>query len=97
MFKAVFDESQQLTASIEDLDEKFYAVFDEVETFTAEFSSTISCHENIYEGETVVIPKAFQDQTLDTSDKVVLDDITVLEIPYTEVSNLSNGLTVIIG
>lgn len=108
MFNAVFGNEQQLVATMDELDEKFhatmgeldekfYALFEENETFNAEFTETIGCHETIYDGSTVVIPKAFQQQSLDTSDKIVLDDITVLEIPYTEVSNLSDGLTVIIG
>lgn len=97
MFNAVFGNSQQLTATMDELDEKFYAVFGDAETFTAEFTETIGCHENIYDGATVVIPKAFETQTLETADKVVLDNISVLEIPYTEVSNVSDGLTVIIG
>lgn len=50
-----------------------------------------------YEGETVVIPKAFEAQVLETANKTVYDDITVLEIPYTEVSNVSGGFTVSIG
>lgn len=48
----------------------------------------------IYDGETVITPKASEEQILDTARKTVLDDIIVLEIPYTEVSNLSGGLTV---
>lgn len=50
-----------------------------------------------YTGETVVIPKAFENQTLETAFKTVYQDITVTEIPYNEVSNLSGGLTVSIG
>ena len=52
---------------------------------------------DIYDGETVVIPAAFRQQVLNTQNKLVLDDITVMEIPYTEVSNLSGGTTVSIG
>ena len=97
MFNAVFGDSQQLIATMDELEENFYAVFGDEETFTAEFTETIGCHEVTYGGATIVIPKAFEIQTLETADKVVLDDIKVLEIPYTEVSNLSDGLTVIIG
>ena len=47
-----------------------------------------------YDGETIIIPKAFEDIILPTAHKVVRDNIIVKEIPYTEVSNLSGGTTV---
>lgn len=50
-----------------------------------------------YTGETEVIPKAFEETTLETANKSVYQDIRVLEIPYTETSNLSGGYTVSIG
>lgn len=50
-----------------------------------------------YEGPTIVVPKAFLSTVLDTSNKAVYSDITVLEIPYTETSNPSGGTTVSIG
>ena len=50
----------------------------------------------VYTGETVVTPRAYE-QVLDTEDTIVLEDITVLEIPYTEVSNIYGGTTVSIG
>lgn len=50
-----------------------------------------------YTGDTVVIPRAFEDQTLNTAMKTVYQDITVTEIPYNEVTNPSGGLTVSIG
>ena len=49
----------------------------------------------IYDGETVVTPKTVQ-QTLETANTSVLEDINVLEIPYFETSN-PKGVTVIIG
>ena len=49
-----------------------------------------------YEGEYVVTPKV-NEQTLPTKQKVMLDDMTVLAIPYAEVTNNSNGKTVTIG
>ena len=49
----------------------------------------------IYQGETEVEPKTVQ-QILDTRNTSVLSDITVLEIPYFEVSNI-HGTTAIIG
>lgn len=50
-----------------------------------------------YTGETIVTPKAFQSTTLQTAYKSVYENITVLEIPYNEVSNPSGGTTVSIG
>lgn len=49
-----------------------------------------------YEGEYVITPKV-NEQTLPTKQKVMLDDMTVLAIPYAEVTNVSNGKTVTIG
>ena len=48
-----------------------------------------------YDGEYVVIPKTIE-QTLETKNKHMTDDVTVREIPYYAVSNLT-GLTVYIG
>lgn len=48
-----------------------------------------------YNGDYVVIPKATE-QLLSTAGKVMVDDVTVKEIPYTEVSNPAGGVTVII-
>ena len=39
-----------------------------------------------YEGSYIVTPQAYS-QTLDTDGKYMQDDVTVLEIPYAEVSN----------
>lgn len=50
-----------------------------------------------YTGITTVIPKAFESTVLQTANKSVFDNIEVLEIPYTEISNLSGGTTVSIG
>ena len=51
---------------------------------------------HIYEGEYEVTPK-FAEQSLPTKEKLLEKDVKVKEIPYTEVSNNSGGLTVIIG
>lgn len=50
-----------------------------------------------YTGDTVVIPKADDEQVLPTLNKTVLSNITVLTIPYTETSNPFGGYTVSIG
>ena len=49
-----------------------------------------------YEGEYIVIPSSAS-QTLDTGHKLLINDVTVTAIPYTEVSNTSGGYTVSIG
>lgn len=49
-----------------------------------------------YLGPYRVTPKAKGEQVLKTKDRVMKEDITVLEIPYYEVSNGSNGTTVFI-
>ena len=50
-----------------------------------------------YDGETIVKPIPWDPQVLDTKNKLMPDDVTVLAIPYFETSNLSDGLTVYIG
>lgn len=49
-----------------------------------------------YGGQYEVTPKAHQQQVLSTKNKVMKQDVVVLKIPYTEVSNTANGKTVII-
>lgn len=51
---------------------------------------------DVYTGEYVVTPKAFEEQTLLTEHKLMADNVTVLEIPYYETSN-EKGTTVYIG
>jgi hypothetical protein len=49
-------------------------------------------HEN-YTGTYVVTPKAFDDQTLDTSGKIMTDDLTINKVPFYETSNTAGGKT----
>ena len=49
-----------------------------------------------YEGEYVVTPKVTE-QSLPTKEKVLIEDITIKEIPFYNVSNASGGNTVYIG
>lgn len=51
----------------------------------------------IYDGPYTVVPKAFEEQVLDTDNKQALYDVTVTEIPYQEVGNSSSGKTASIG
>lgn len=48
-----------------------------------------------YEGDYIVTPLAYQETILDTDDKLMRDDVKVLEIPYDETSN-PYGTTVVI-
>ena len=51
---------------------------------------------DVYDGEYIVTPIPYNSQTLETKDKVMADDVTVLAIPYYETSNVS-GITIYIG
>ncbi len=49
-----------------------------------------------YQGKYEVIPTV-EEQILQTKEKVLADDIKILEIPYYDVSNTAGGSTVYIG
>lgn len=66
-------------------------------TFNGQFGQFMPVETTIpYTGEYIVVPKVYE-QTLETAHKVMADDVKVLEIPYHEVSNPFNGITVTIG
>jgi hypothetical protein len=50
----------------------------------------------VYSGSYTVTPKTTA-QSMETSDKIMTDNVTIKEIPYSEVSNPQSGKTVIIG
>lgn len=50
-----------------------------------------------YTGDYIVTPRADEQQELETARKYMNADVVVLEIPYSEVSNLSGGITAKIG
>lgn len=54
------------------------------------------CSHEYYRGSYLVIPK-FEDQVLDTDEKLMKDNLTVKEIPVARVPNTSGGYTVTIG
>ena len=86
-FKATFLESIQLTAR-----------FNSTDGFSADFGEVYRTGDyDIYDGEYVVTPKAWEEVILETQGYLMRDDVTVLEIPYFETSNLSGGKTAIIG
>ena len=49
--------------------------------------ATVKVTPEIYTGEYIVTPQTYE-QYLNTDNKLMTDDVTVLEIPYSEVSNL---------
>ena len=50
-----------------------------------------------YEGEYIITPRPYREQVLDTKNKSLVQDVTVLEIPYSEVTNPEGGVTANIG
>ena len=63
---------------------------------TTTFNVTNGRDAPIYQGP-YTVTSAVYDQSLSTNMTYLNDDITVLQIPYYEVSNLSGGLTATIG
>lgn len=57
----------------------------------------ISVEGKRYEGEYDVTPSTYNDKVLATQNLVMTKDVTVRKIPQFEVSNTSNGKTLIIG
>ena len=57
----------------------------------------ISVEGKKYEGEYDVTPSTYNDRVLATRNLVMTKDVTVRKIPQFEVSNTSNGKTLIIG
>lgn len=57
----------------------------------------ISVEGKKYEGEYNITPSTYNDQVLATRNLVMTKDVTVRKIPQFEVSNTSDGKTLIIG
>lgn len=51
----------------------------------------------LYDGLYIVTPRAADETTLETSGKLMVDDVTVKQIPYYEMDNTSGGTTIYIG
>lgn len=49
-----------------------------------------------YTGEYTVVPKAYNDQVLETQGLNMQNDVTVTKVPYYEVSNPRGGVTIYI-
>ena len=50
-----------------------------------------------YDGEYIITPQPWDEIVLETENKILTDNVVVLEIPYFETANLSGGNTVYIG
>lgn len=92
---------QRLDAKFDEIEKVLPVEFDEnIQCFEALFSEVQHVTEyvggEIYEGNYTVIPKA-EDQSLPTRKKVMVQNLTVAEIPFFDVSNTSGGTTIYIG
>lgn len=89
-FKLNFRESNQF----------FKLIFDETcQKLNFEFSDLQVVHVadvEKYDGDCTIIP-TFDEQRMRTENKLMTDDVTILSIPYSEVSNPEGGLTINIG
>lgn len=75
---------------------RFGAQFLDNRDLFAEFGSTTAIDKSpIYDGDYVVTPKVTE-QMLATKDKRMIDDVTVLEIPFYKTINVAGGDTVFI-
>lgn len=76
--------------------EVFTANFEDDQDLFVDFGSvTVLDRSPIYTGDYIVTPKVIE-QTLATKDKKMIDDVTVLEIPFYETINVAGGNTVFI-
>jgi hypothetical protein len=65
-------------------------------SFSADFGDVVVVHGGeVYAGPYTVTPRAWDETVLETSEKYMTDDVTVLRIPYYETSN-NTGYTVYI-
>lgn len=88
----------KLKVSFNEIDSTISTRFIQTEcTFNTNFGEVFQIRtDDKYEGSYNVIPRVYQ-QTLETRDKLMLDDVTVEIIPLAKTINLSNGYTVTIG
>lgn len=87
----VEEEELYYDLDIAETDEDLHYDLDVEETIVVDSSD-----HDYYTGDYVVTPKAHASTVLETNDKIMRDDVTVLEIPYYETSNLGGGYTVFI-
>lgn len=91
-----FDDAQSIVGGFGD-SKGFVGTFGNSDGFTGSFGkgSIIVVHGDypIYDGATDITPKANEQTVLETAEKLVLQDITVFEVPYFQVSNPQGGNT----
>lgn len=63
---------------------------------TVHVKDTITENKETYSGDYVIKP-SINRQTLETADKTMEKDLVIQAIPYAEVTNSANGITVTIG
>lgn len=89
----------RFNVSFRELTNKFDVCFNESKNnFITKFGDSLTIKSDVedYKGVTTVTPLPRENVVLKTKQKKVLDDITVLKIPYFETSN-QYGSTVYIG
>lgn len=70
---------------------------DDNEQFEVDIGEIVEVHDtDPYEGDYEVTPRVYQ-QVLPTQDKLMINDVTVLEIPVLTVLNHAGGYTATIG
>ena len=96
-FGGVVDESIEIPISIAFSETgSIDAKFNDSRDLFAEFGSTTVIDKSpTYDGDYIVTPKVIE-QMLPTKDKRMIDDVTVLKIPYYETINVAGGNTVFI-
>ena len=89
----------RVDAKFQELERQISVGFDELDhQVAADFGEFTEMTDiSAYEGPFEVTPQAAEEVTIKTAQKFVGADITVLKIPYSEVSNNSGGLTANIG
>lgn len=87
----------------EDEDDQVMSNRERIQANNTDLRECIEAAENLlevtgtpYNGEYVITPQT-EGQTLPTKEKILLEDITIMAIPYAEVANNSGGLTATIG
>lgn len=88
----------KLHVSFDEVDSQLAVNFIQTEcTFNTDFGEVFFIQTgDVYDGPYVVTPRVYE-QTLETKDKLMLNDVTVEIIPLSKVINFSNGYTVTIG
>ena len=89
-FKPVFTENEKR------FDLRFHEKRAEVQVGFGEVQTVTKLVGDPYNGDYTVRPLV-EPQTLETKHKIMTDDLTILEIPYAEVTNTSGGMTATIG